>query len=386
MTDKRLLVLTGTLGEPSETFIRRHVCDLHPGHTVCIARRRYHGMSGWSADVPTLVLDEIAPLGRLGGPGAMAKSFGLLRPRRLLSPQHRSAIAELIERERVGAALGEFLDATLPFVALLQEAEIPLVAHGHGSDVSLRLRRSWWRRAYGMYATAERVVTVSHVAKNRLVDMTAIPESKISVIPCGPPIRAGRGAAEGDELRCIAVGRLVAKKDPLGTLSAFLSAESHVGRPMRLTIVGDGPLATTLRVAVERAGAASRVELLGALPHDQVEALLAHSDLFLQHSRRDAATGNEEGLPVAILEAMSYGLPVVSTRHGGIPEAIDDGVTGFLVNEGDYDAMASRIVELARDRELRRAMGEHAMSRLARDFSWERERERLLELLEPYLA
>jgi glycosyltransferase involved in cell wall biosynthesis len=117
-----------------------------------------------------------------------------------------------------------------------------------------------------------------------------------------------------------------------------------------------------------------------------VEALLGECDIFLQHSRRDPATGDEEGLPVALLEAMSYGLAIVSTRHGGIPEAIEDGTTGFLVAEGDYGGMAARIVDFARDPQLRREFGDRARVRHASDFSWERERERLTQLIEPHLA
>jgi colanic acid/amylovoran biosynthesis glycosyltransferase len=388
MKDKRLVVLTGTLGEPSETFIRRHVRDLCPGHTVCIARHRYHGPDGWSTDAPTLVLDELAPLVPLGGARMVTRSYGLIRPEGLLGRDHTKAVSEFVRRQGVTVALGEFLDATLPYIGILQEANIPLVAHSHGSDVSLRLRSALWRRAYGAYGRSERVVAVSDVASRRLADKTIIPSAKIVVIPCGSPIRAAGNIRPGsrNELHCLAVGRLVPKKDPLGSLAAFLGASKHVEQRMRLTIVGDGPLRGQLEKAVRLSGAAELVRILGSRPHTEVEALLSDCDIFLQHSRRDPATGDEEGLPVAVLEAMSHGLAIVSTRHGGIPEAIEDGATGFLVAEGDYESMASRIAELARDPELRAELGERARLRHAAAFSWERERERLGELVDPYLT
>jgi glycosyltransferase involved in cell wall biosynthesis len=388
MKDKRLLVLTGTLGEPSETFIRRHVHDLYPGHTVCIARHRYHGPDGWSTDAPALVLDEIAPLVPLGGARMLTRSFGLLRPEGLLASDHTKAVSEFVRRQGVTVALGEFLDATLPYIDILKDAGIPLIAHSHGSDVSLRLRRAWWRRAYGVYARSERVVAVSDVARRRLADKTIIPDEKIVVIPCGSPTRSEAKAQRrsGNELHCVAVGRLVPKKDPLGSLAAFVGASKLVEQPMRLSIVGDGPLRGELEEAVRQSGAPERVRILGARPHAEVEALLANSDIFLQHSRRDPATGDEEGLPVAVLEAMSHGLAIVSTRHGGIPEAVEDGVTGFLVAEGDYEAMATRIVELAGDPELRTELGERARLRHAAAFSSEREREELGRLLDPHVA
>ena len=388
MSRGRLLVITGTLGQPSETFIRRHVNDLRPDDTVCIARHRYGGSEGWTTEAPTLVLDELAPLVRLGGAGMLTRTLGLTRPDRLLTPPHARAVVEFVRHHEVGVALGEFLDATLPYFRLLEDARIPLVAHSHGSDISVRLRRSWWRRAYGLYSRSERVIAVSEVAKRRLAEETAIPRERIAVIPCGSPVPTGgvSPARHGHEIRCLAIGRLVAKKDPLGTVAAFLAASEQVREPMRLTMIGDGPLRHRLEETVRVSGASERIRVLGSRPHNEVEALLADSDVFLQHSRRDPATGDEEGLPVAVLEAMSYGLAIVTTRHGGIPEAIEDGRTGFLVAEGDYDDMAARIVELARHPDLRRDLGERARARHASAFSWERERERLGALLDPYLS
>jgi colanic acid/amylovoran biosynthesis glycosyltransferase len=380
--------MTGTVGEPSETFVRRHICDLLPNRTVCIARRRYPGPNGWKADVPTLVLEEVAPLVRLGGAGMLTRTLGLTRPDRLLSPPHARAVVDFVKHHEVGAALGEFLDATLPFVRFLEDARIPLVAHSHGSDVSVRLRRGWWRRAYGEYRRSERVIAVSQLMKRRLADETPIPPENIAVIPCGSPILPNDVARPrtDSQVHCLAVGRLVPVKDPLGTLVAFLAASERARQPMRLTMVGDGPLRRPLEEAVRRSGAAARIRVLGTRPHQEVQNLLADSDVFLHPSKFDPATGSQEGLPVAVLEAMSHGLAIVTTRHGGIPEAIDDGDTGFLVDEEDYNGMAARILELARSPELRRELGARARARHAAEFSWEQEHECLTKLLDPYLA
>jgi glycosyltransferase involved in cell wall biosynthesis len=112
-----------------------------------------------------------------------------------------------------------------------------------------------------------------------------------------------------------------------------------------------------------------------------VQRLLSEADIFLQHSMTDPQTGDEEGLPVAILEAMAHGLPVVSTRHAGIPEAILDGVTGYLVNEGESALMAECLVTLARDVDLRQRMGEQGWLRAKELFSWKAERAGLLKIM-----
>src|SRR5262249_46852250 len=103
--------------------------------------------------------------------------------------------------------------------------------------------------------------------------------------------------------------------------------------------------------------------------------------IFLQHSVVCPVTGDEEGVPVAILEAMASGLPVVSTLHAGIPEAVLDGETGFLVPEGDTQAMSKRILELAKDQRLREELGQLGWKRAGKYFSWTNERDRLLNIL-----
>lgn len=96
----------------------------------------------------------------------------------------------------------------------------------------------------------------------------------------------------------------------------------------------------------------------------------------------DPATGDQEMMPVGILEAMAYNLPVVSTRHAGIPEAVEEKITGYLVDEGDTRCMSDCIVKLAQDRELRKRMGSAARERVNDRFSWGLEHTALLDLLD----
>ena len=99
-------------------------------------------------------------------------------------------------------------------------------------------------------------------------------------------------------------------------------------------------------------GLEKKVRLYGALGHREALSVIAQSSVFAQHSVT-SVSGDQEGLPVAILEAITLGLPVVSTIHSGIPEAIEDGVNGFLVREHDFESMAERMIELLRgDRAL----------------------------------
>src|SRR5438132_5920456 len=104
--------------------------------------------------------------------------------------------------------------------------------------------------------------------------------------------------------------------------------------------------------------------------------------VFVQHSMTDCESGDEDGCLVAILEAMSHSLPVVSTRHAGIPEAVADVTSGYLTEEGNTVAMAERIVALVQDPVLRRQMGISGWERAREHFSWEKEKMKLVNLLD----
>jgi colanic acid/amylovoran biosynthesis glycosyltransferase len=135
------------------------------------------------------------------------------------------------------------------------------------------------------------------------------------------------------------------------------------------------------REFVESETLGDAVSLRGRLHHHDVLDLLSSADVFVQHSVTDVVTGDEEGLPVAILEAMAASPPVIATQHPGIREAVVDGTTAFLVDEGDWPAMAHRLVQVADDRALRARMGHAGWRRARACFTWDRERVTLLELL-----
>ena len=151
---------------------------------------------------------------------------------------------------------------------------------------------------------------------------------------------------------------------------------------MILNIVGDGELMSAARDFVSAFGFESRVVFHGSLPFPRVEAMLkSDTDIYMQHSCADPVTGDSEGLPVSILEAMAVGLPVVATHHAGISEAVSDGESGYLVSPGDTQAMADCLVALARDRTLRERLGQRGASIVEERFTWDIEKQRLLAVL-----
>jgi glycosyltransferase involved in cell wall biosynthesis len=292
-----------------------------------------------------------------------------------------SGIDRFLKRHQVQVILGEYLDFSLPLVEIARDLSIPLFAHAHGYDVSRRLREGDWASQYLRYNDAAGIVTMSEASKRRLIDL-GLDNAKVHVVPYGvdvpdtPPRHGGRHTT-----RCLAVGRFVPKKAPIVTLEAFRRA-SAANQRLRLDYVGGGDLLPAARQFVRACGLEDRVTLHGAQPPERVTELFARADIFLQHSATDPETGDEEGLPVAVLEAMAFALPVVATCHAGIPEAVSDGESGYLVDEWDTDGMSSAIARLADDPDLGRMLGEAGWQLARERFAWERERETLLTIFD----
>jgi glycosyltransferase involved in cell wall biosynthesis len=140
-------------------------------------------------------------------------------------------------------------------------------------------------------------------------------------------------------------------------LKSFHTALSHAP-DLELNWIGSGPLEGEVKAYISQHGLRDKINLLGSVTHSRVLEELQNADIFIQHSMTDPQTGDQEGAPVAILEAMAHGLPVISTIHSGIPYLVEDQVSGLLSNEGDFEGMAQSIVKLSEDIAQRQAMGE----------------------------
>jgi glycosyltransferase involved in cell wall biosynthesis len=369
-----LAVLAPQAGAASETFIQKHMQRLLPGATAAVVGHELAD-AYWQAPAPMLALDRVPTRSLLALARRAAARAGLP-----VDEPRRARVAAFLREHGVRAVLCEWLDWTVPWVDVIRSAGIRCVAHAHGYDVSERwLADPAVRERYRALTAVDALVVVSEATRARLA--AVLPGPPIHVVPCGvdlPAPPAPRPA--GDAVRCVAIGRLVAKKSPILLLDAFRRAHERVPE-LRLDLVGDGELAPAAADYVRAFALGGCVTLHGAVTHARALALLAEADVFLQHSVRDARSGDEEGLPVAVLEAMAHAVPVLATRHAGIPEAVADGVEGRLVEEGDSRAMAERLVELSGSPEVRRRLGEAGRATAARRFSWEAERATLLGLL-----
>ncbi|MHB0939117.1 MAG: glycosyltransferase family 4 protein [Armatimonadota bacterium] len=369
MVDQVLAILAPRLGVVSETFVRRHICEILPGRTVVAARQV--AQDGWVVPAPLLNLRAYPQ-----GIGALVRPFGWWRLDR-----RGQALRTFLREHGVTAVMGEWLNFTASWYPVLRGLGLRFYAHSHGYDISAAALAS--RRNLVLYRhlhAMDGIITVSRLARERLIQTCGLDPSKIHVIPCGveiPPLPDRR--RQGGPVICLQVGRLTEKKGPLHTLQAFAGVYRQCPE-LRLEFIGDGAQRAACERFCAEHGLAQVVTLYGSRPPSFVQERLREADIFLLHSLR-ARDGNEEGLPVAILEAMAHGLPVISTRHGGIPEAVADGATGCLVKEGDWEDMGRHLLALARDPARRLALGLEGRARAMASFSAEHEIRQLRALL-----
>jgi glycosyltransferase involved in cell wall biosynthesis len=179
------------------------------------------------------------------------------------------------------------------------------------------------------------------------------------------------------------VARLVEKKGTEYLIESFRKITVY-DKNCSLFIVGDGPLRKKLVRKVSSYGLQDRVIFLGVRSHQEVLDLMQKAIVLVQPSVT-ARTGDSEGLGSVFLEAAASGIPVIGTRHGGIPEAVVDGVTGFLVPERDADALAEKLLVLLSDKSLREEMGRAGRKMVEDKFDMRRQTEKLEKIYEGLL-
>ena len=370
-----LAVISPGLGILSETFIQRHITELLPGKTTVIARRKDHYINNVDIQFPYLLLGKSKYSFRWFYHGIL-HLLGFNK----FSPVQR-IVESFLKRQNVQIVLSEYLDASLKWLEVVKKTRIRFFAHAHGHDISISLRDPIMREKYLFLEKADGIITMSEYSRKKLLGI-GLSGQNIHIIPYGinvpddPLIRQSQ-----DTIRCLAVGRMVAKKAPLLTLKAFQQAATRNSR-LVLDYIGDGELFDQANQFIHDQSLSSIVTLHGKQTNLKVQEFMKNADIFLQHSVTDPVTGDEEGLPVAILEAMGNSLPVIATYHAGIPEAVIDGACGYLVDEGDITKMADRIIKLSDDISIRNKMGLTAWERAKKRFSWEQEKKGLFELMD----
>ncbi len=227
---------------------------------------------------------------------------------------------------------------------LCRKLKIPLITHFHGFDVSKLLKEPFYlRRLRNLFAKGDLFIVVSQTMRKD-VERLGCPPEKIVVhyggIDLGKfefhPRRLSRG-----KIQILMCGRLTKGKGFDYGLEAFREIREGRGN-LQLKIIGEGEQRKTLERMIKEANLSRSVTLLGAQPHPRVIEEMENSHLFMLPCL-SIKGGDREGVPNVLKEAQASGMPVLSTRHGGIGEVVKEGKSGFLVGEKDREALAEKL-------------------------------------------
>lgn len=301
-------------------------------------------------------------------------------------PVRTKALVSYLRKEKIEVVLAEYGTVGAMVADACRLANVPLVIHFHGADAhhhaTINEYKDWYRRAF-QYAST--IIGVSNDMINSLHQLGA-PQEKLVWNPYG--INTDRFAPAHEEAALnstfLFVGRFVSKKSPQTTIRAFYEVSKRYPES-RLVMAGGGPLLEESKALVQELGIDHKVNFAGVLPSEQISVLLRQSCCFVQHSVTPP-DGDMEGTPNTILEAAAAGLPVVSTRHAGIKEAVIDGKTGYLVDEYDTAAMTDSMMKILASPAAAMAMGQEGRKHILQHYALPDRIARLNSILEEAIA
>lgn len=385
----RIGYLTSLYPAPSHTFIRREVMAV-----------REHGVdvSTFSVRTPT-EKERSAPAEQR----AYAETFYLLP----MSPTRaaRAHVTRLVRdplgyartfglalKHRVPGikALGLSLAYFIEAMVLADELERQGITHVHnhfanpaatvGYLATRHLGLPWSLTLHGISETdypagnllgaklqaADFAACVSHFGRAQALRLIP-PEhwGKLFIVRCALDLRAlperPQRAAVSGRVRVICVARLSPEKGHVGLLQAFAKAQRNGARDSELILVGDGPERERVVQTITELGIEGSVQLLGHMAEQDTLREVAQSDLLVLASFM-------EGLPVVLMEALAYGLPVIAPRVAGIPELVEENVHGLLFAPAAWDELAERLQRMLTDAALRKRLGGAGRAKIEQEF------------------
>jgi len=291
----------------------------------------------------------------------------------------QDSLAGFFRHHKVDVILAEFGTTGADICNHARALNIPLVVHFHGHDAHRRSVVEAYKERYrAMFQYAFRIVSVSHFMTEALIGLGADP-ARIVYNPYGPREVFYSNRSDYRSI-ILAVGRFTDIKAPYITILAFKQLLEESPEAM-LVMVGDEELLECCKSLAKIWGIESKVSFLGAIKHAEILPLFAQACCFVQHSVTPSY-GDAEGTPVTILEAGAAGIPVVSTRHAGIKDAVIHGKTGFLVEERDVVGMKNYMRKLIEDKQLCRKMGQNAREHIRMNYNINRHIACLQELVD----
>lgn len=360
----------GTFPKVSETFIRDQIRSVSSrGHIVSVlADRPDHSLINqdeynWLSELSTLryLNDDEKALSKLMQQlPTRVRNRLMARAERAFSTQNDIVVCNF-------GWFGQSFALSRPGYGAAK-----IVTIFHGADMSTSITSVKDNPYRILFARGDLHLPISELWRDRLIKLGA-PKDRVFVHRMGVDLNKfqfkERHVPVGEPFRIVTVGRLVEKKGlefALRSIALVLKREPELS--LAVDIIGDGPLKDELISLANSLGLSEVVRFRGRVSHDEVSRVLAASHAFMLPSVT-AADGDMEGVPVALMEAMASGLPVISTRHSGIPELIEHGLEGLLADERDIDGLADILLQTTKQQEESLMRAQAARKKIVAQFN-----------------
>jgi colanic acid/amylovoran biosynthesis glycosyltransferase len=330
-----------------------------------ISHQKYAGYIGYAEDVASVLHDEVTKT--LPDKNVAQSYFGEMAYRylRILSRDSKNRLIQYIGQVRPDIIHIHYGVDALVFLEALSGFDIPIVVSFYGYDCTL-FPKSYF--GLGKYLLQKKVFNNDKVRRvlamspDMLEDLVSIgcPRSKIVLHYYGTDVNRffiKREYQEKAKVNFLIISGLAEKKGHLFLLRSFLSASEKAGESLHLTIVGDGEMKGSIEAFVST-NRMRNVTIVNRIAYGSTAHIdyLNNADVFI-HPSVTSGSGDKEGIPGAIVEAMASGLPVLSTEHAGIPYIIENNKTGILVKENDVESLSTEIIRIAKNASLRQTIG-----------------------------
>ncbi len=278
-----------------------------------------------------------------------------------------NALARYLRQQQIDVVLAEYGMVGAMVTEACRLAGVPLVMHFHGADAHRYKTVATYRSLYNKaFAYASAIVVVSGDMVTALKELGA-PASKLILNPYGvDTIKFPQINLSNTSPNFMSVGRFVAKKSPESVVKAFKVVADKIPGA-KLWMVGEGPLFEETKQLAAKLDIVSKITFTGVLSGNEIQQLMQQMRCFVQHSVT-SPDGDMEGTPNTILEAGSSGLPVVSTFHAGIKQAVIHEKTGYLVPEHDIEGMAAYMIRIAEDLPLAMELGKAGAEHIRKNY------------------
>ena len=292
----------------------------------------------------------------------------------------KAAFKYYLKKNNIDVVLAEYGMKGTIVMDTCSELKIPLVVHFHGYDAHNKTLVTEFETSYKkMFKQADAFIVVSKYMYRALLNLGA-PLSKTFLIHYGvnDKLFLKTDVAQNNPI-LLSVGRFADTKAPQITILAFQKA-LDIAKKATLIMLGDGPLLESCKTLAMALGINDKIEFKGKQSPFEVAAAMQQARAFVLHSIV-TSNGDAEGTPNVIIEAASSGLPVISTKHAGIPDIIEHGKTGFLVEEKNVDRMAKYMILLLEDKELAAKMGVASRRNIEKNFLLQKQISKLMDVI-----